>query len=50
MSVSIECPACNVPIKMNAHTKLGQTITCNACKTNLEVVWLWRPEHARNEM
>ncbi len=40
MSTVVECPSCGVPVKMNANAKLGQTVTCIACKSKLEVVWL----------
>ncbi|MBM3145708.1 MAG: hypothetical protein FJ010_12225 [Chloroflexi bacterium] len=40
MSISVECPSCGVPVKMNANAKLGQTVTCNACQAKLEVIWL----------
>ncbi|MBC8509168.1 MAG: hypothetical protein ISR58_19890 [Anaerolineales bacterium] len=40
MSISVECPSCSVPVKVAASAKLGQTVSCTACKSNLEVVWL----------
>ena len=40
MSTSVECPSCGVPIKINANSKLGQTVTCDACKAKLEIIWL----------
>ena len=40
MSVFVDCPTCNVPVKINQTVKLGDTISCTACKAALEVVWL----------
>mgnify|MGYP005646150961 CR=1 FL=1 len=40
MSVFVDCPACNVPIKLKANISMGETLSCTACKANLEVIWL----------
>ena len=40
MSIFVDCPACNVPVKMKANSKMGETLSCTACKANLEVIWL----------
>jgi lysine biosynthesis protein LysW len=40
MNALVECPSCEVPVKVENNVKLGETVICPACKANLEVVWL----------
>ncbi len=35
-----DCPACGVKINIGLKPRMGQRIKCNACSTELEVVWL----------
>ena len=35
-----ECPSCGTLIEIGQKPKMGQQVTCTACDTVLEVVWL----------
>lgn len=38
--VIAQCPECDLMTKVNSSPKLGQTIKCQHCGIELEVVWL----------
>jgi lysine biosynthesis protein LysW len=38
--VFTECPSCGESVNVGARPKMGQRVVCQACDTDLEVVWL----------
>jgi lysine biosynthesis protein LysW len=34
------CPSCAAPVTVKGVPKIGLTVTCGSCDTELEVVWL----------
>jgi lysine biosynthesis protein LysW len=35
-----ECPSCGESVNVGTRPKMGQRVVCQACDTELEVVWL----------
>ena len=38
--MTVECPACNHKIIIGGHPRIGQRVTCSACRAELAVIWL----------
>ena len=38
--VMAECPSCGAKVSIFTKPKMGQRVKCNACESDLEVVWL----------
>ncbi len=34
------CPSCGASVKVKATPKIGMSVTCSSCSTELDVVWL----------
>jgi uncharacterized protein YbaR (Trm112 family) len=39
--VKVACPECQQRIDLDSEPKIGQHITCQSCKTEFQVTWLF---------
>jgi uncharacterized protein YbaR (Trm112 family) len=39
--ITISCPECQQKIDLDSDPKIGQHITCQSCKTDFQVTWLF---------
>ena len=38
--MSAECPACDYKITIGGRPRIGQRVTCPACRADLAVIWV----------
>ncbi len=38
--MATECPSCDYKITIGGRPRIGQRVTCPACRAELQVIWL----------